>query len=290
MNIFINRYLSFIIALLMIPSVWAVDYNATARAYPQVIAAGISPTKLDLTDSQYDIVALIRPGVSAIRNVSFNDTDGFLSMKMTLAGVLSNGDEFYKLTFVYDRGSKSDEKISTQWGSKPGQFNIVATDEMQNYSHTYPYLMVGNFPSLANTTQSPQSLNYDTRARFAPQVIMGGYTPAILDYGDDEFDVIAIIRQGKLNIKQVTLKQNDSNGVKHLMNFAGELDNGDKIYKFSFTYPRGGLGAAGDGTISYKDLWGPTALQFGIQVIDKAEIRSHQFPDIEFGNFPELKQ
>jgi len=290
MNIFLNRYLSLIITLLIIPSVWAIDYNSTARAYPQVIAAGISPTKLDLTDSQYDVVALIRPGVSAIRNVSFNDTGGFLSMKMTLAGVLGNGDEIYKLTFAYDRGSKSDEIFSTQWGPKPGQFNIVATDEMQNYSHTYPYLMVGNFPALTNTTQSPQSLNYDTRARFAPQIIMGGYTPAILDYGDDEFDIIAIIRQGRLGIKQVTIKQNDTLGFKQLMNFVGELANGDKIYKFTFTYPRGGLGAPGDGTISYKDLWGPDAIQFGIQVIDKGEIRSHQFPDIEFGNFPELKQ
>lgn len=272
----------------MIPSAWALDYNSIARANPQVIAAGISPTKLDLTDSQYDVVALIRPGVSPIRNVSFNDTGGFLSMKMTLAGVLSNGDEIYKLTFAYDRGSKGDEVFSTQWGSKPGQFNIVATDEMQQYSHTYPYLMVGNFPPLTNTVQSPQPLNYDTRARFAPQVIMGGYTPAILDYGDDEFDVIAIIRQGRLGIKQVTLKQNDTSGFKQVMEFAGELDNGDKMYKLSFTYPRGALGAPGDGTLSYKDLWGPDAIQFGIQVIDEGEIRSHQFPDIEFGNFPEL--
>ncbi|WP_069472040.1 hypothetical protein [Candidatus Marithrix sp. Canyon 246] len=282
-------YILLSLIFVIIQSAWAVDYNATARAYPQVIAAGISPTKLDLTDSQYDVVALIRPGVSAIRHVSFNDTDGFLSMKMTPAGVLTNGDEIYKLTFAYDRGSKSDETFSTQWGSKPGQFNIVAIDEMQNYSHTYPYLMVGNFPALDNTTQSSQPLNYDTRARFAPQVIMGGYTPAILDYGDDEFDIIAIIRQGKLDIKQVTIKQNDTLGFKQLMNLAGELDNGDKIYKFSFTYPRGGLGAPGDGTISYKDLWGPEAIQFGIQVIDKGEIRSHQFPDIQFGNYPELK-
>jgi hypothetical protein len=55
----------------------------------------------------------------------------------------------------------------------------------------------------------------------------------------------------------------------------------------TFTYPRGALGK--NESIDYKDLWGPSASQFGIEVIDQAQQRSHKFPNIEFGNFPEMK-
>lgn len=89
-----------------------------------------------------------------------------------------------------------------------------------------------------------------------------------------------------MSIKQVKLK-NNSGAFDSKMAQAGELSNGDQIHKITFTYPRGALGR--NEPIDYKDLLDPEASQFGIEVIDQAEQRSHKFPNVEFGNFPELK-
>lgn len=265
-------------------------YNSIARLRPQIIAAGVSPSKLDLTDDQFDIVALVRPGATPISTVSFQDTEGPLKMAMKLAGVLPNGDELYKLTFVYPRGSL-EGTISTAWGDKPGQYNIVVTDQSQKQSHTYPYLMVGNFPAIESAaTQAATAISlYDSTARHEPQVIMAGYTPAILDIDDGQFDIIAIVRPGILPIKHVVLKQNQGNLFHQQMELVADVGNGDQVYKFTFVYDRGSLGSPeGDDIISYKDLWGPEALQFGIEVVDEGGQSSHKFPNIEFGNYPEL--
>jgi chitodextrinase len=268
-------------------------YNSIARAYPQVIAAGVSPSVIDaFDDSEFDVVAIVRPGVLDIKNISFERVEktqslfGGLKQTMTLAGVLANGDEIYKFTYIFERGQFKDFVLKTAWGSKTGQFNIVAKDRAQNKSHTYPYLMVGNYPIQKAKTQSEKPVNYNKTKRFGPQMIMAGYSPAKLDYSDEEFDIIAVVRAGELPIKQVVLK-NNSGAFDSKMEQAGELSNGDKIYKMTFTYPRGALGK--NESIDYKDLWGPSASQFGIEVIDQAQQRSHKFPNIEFGNFPEMK-
>ena len=268
-------------------------YNSIARAYPQVIAAGVSPSVIDaFDDSEFDVVAIVRPGVLDIKNVSFERVEktqslfGGLKQTMTLAGVLANGDEIYKFTYIFERGQFKDFVLETTWGSKVGQFNIVAKDRAQNKSHTYPYLMVGNYPIQKAKIQSEKPVNYNKTKRFGPQMIMAGYSPAKLDYSDEQFDIIAVVRAGELPIKQVVLK-NNSGAFDSKMEQAGELSNGDKIYKMTFTYPRGALGR--NEPIDYKDLWGPEASQFGIEVIDQAEQRSHKFPNVEFGNFPAMK-
>jgi PKD repeat protein len=273
-------------------------YNETARVSPQVIAAGISPSQINLdTDDRYDVVAIVRRGVNPIHTVRFQDADmssndninlADIGIKMSRAGILPNGDEVYKVSYAYDR-SIGNTTISTTWGSKPGQFNIEAIDNLQQYSHIYPYLMVGNYPSQTVNKQSASSINYDNTRRNDPQVIMAGYSPAKLDFGDTEFDVIAIVRPGKLPIKRVIAKSNATGeDVFHkIMHYIGELDNGDQVYKITLTYPRGAFGA---GTaISYKDLFGPASTQFGIEAVDDNEQGSHAFPDIKFGNYPEYK-
>ncbi|OQY51059.1 MAG: hypothetical protein DRR08_11350 [Candidatus Parabeggiatoa sp. nov. 2] len=263
-------------------------YNNTARLGPQIIAAGVTPSKIDLkTDDQFYIVALVRPGLASIRHVSFQDAmEARTPLKMTRAGVLPNGDEIYKAAFS-SRGLP-EMTFSTAWGSGLGQFNIIAVDEAQNeQKHTYPYLRIGNFPKQNIEPQSETPITYSDKAREAPQVIMAGYSPAILDFDDDQFDVIAIVRAGKLPIKQVVLKQNAENLFHRVMTFVGELENGDQVYKVTYTYERGALGIQ---PYDYKDLWGPDANQFGIEVVDEGEQRSHQFPDIEFGHYPEWKK
>lgn len=276
-------------------------YNNTARVQPQIIAAGASPSTVDLNeDDRFDFLALIRPGVEPIETVSFKDANtssessdnvfnvSKVGLKMTLAGILANGDEIYKASYSYDKtiGHKT---VSTTWGPHPGQFNITAVDHFSNSSHAFPYLMVGNFPQQPDIYRrsGDDQLIYNNTARFGPQVIMAGYTPAQLDVGDTEFDVIAIIRPGKLPIKRVAAKQNQGDW-SHMMDFIGDLDNGDKVYKLTFIYPRGAFGEPGKNEIfSYKEIFGPNAIQFGIEAVDENEQGSHKFPDIKFGNYPE---
>jgi len=221
----------------------APEYNTTARTFPQVIAAGISPSQVDMSDDQFNIVALVRPGSSATGTVTFKDTVGPMARAMVPVGVLSNGDEFYETTLVLEIGTYPDgTTLKTAWGPKEGQFNIVATDESKIPSQTYPYLKIGTYPSIQeNKRQSPIALSYDTTARPDPQVIMAGFSPAIIDNNKDtQFDVIAIVRPGVLPIGRVTMRL--SGVFDYGMQPAGELGNGDQMYKHTYIFDPGAFG------------------------------------------------
>jgi len=281
-------------------------YNNTARPGPQIIAAGVSPSQVDNKDSEFDVIAIVRPGLSSIRHVSFKDTsEQLVNVAMIPAGVLPNGDEIYKFTYGIEPGILGKFTLSTAWGSGDKelyqhskwdlnlglkiQFNIVATGKSGFESHTFPFLIISDLKRINDfqpegVKKSEEAIIYNTTARQGPQIIMAGYSPAILHVGDDQFDLIAVVRAGALPIKSVTLKHNSDQKFAYTMEFIGELENGDQVYKMTYTYPRGALGTE---PYSHKDLWGPTAQQFGIEVIDKGDKRSHKFPDIKFGNYPE---
>jgi hypothetical protein len=197
-------------------------------------------------------------------------------------GTLANGDELHQFTFQYTRGTfKIDQVLSTAWGSQPGQFNIVVKDEGgQKSPHTYPYLLVGNYPVIDNTKgrKKAKSPSYDTTRRYtAPQVIMAGYSPALIDdITDGEFEVVAIVRRGAMDIESVTLNQNGP--FQGMMDFAGELENGDLMYTFTYQFQAGNMA-------EIKDFWGSAEGQFGIEVTDEAATTSHPFPDIYFGDY-----
>jgi len=279
-----------------------VSINTIARSYPQVIAAGVSPSQVDNEETQFDVIALVRPGQSSIHQVSFQDSNGNLRKKMTNVGVLANGDEVYKHTYTIEAGQLDGMTFSTAWGSDQGQFNIIAMGQDKvscenqadrpNHCHTFPYLRISRLPAINDIQPSEVKkpatpITYKNEVRQRPQVIMAGYSPAILHIGDDEFDVFAVVRKGALSIESVTLKNNSEQAFLDTMMFIGELENGDKVYKMTFNYAPGSLGTPEEEAfIDYKDLWGPSAEQFGIVVYDQDEIHSHQFPDIQFGDYP----
>ncbi len=268
----------------------APEYNTTARTAPQVLAAGFSPSLVDMSDDQFNIVALVRPGSSATRTVTFKDTVGSMAMAMVPVGVLSNGDEFYQTTLVFETGTYPDDTtLKTPWGPKDGQFNIVATGEDNIPSQTYPYLKIGSYPAIIeNKRQSVTALSYNTTTRYGSQVIMAGISPAIIDNNKDtQFDVIAIVRPGSLPVNRVTLK-NSGQFVAGLQ-LAGELGNGDQMYKFTYTFYPGELGNPTTGFVEIRDIWGIPGLEgLGIEVIDQGGSVSHTFPDVEFGYYPDI--
>jgi len=296
-----------VMTILAMPFTWAIDYNDTARPYAQIIAAGVSPSQVDWFESQVDVVAIVRPGMAPLYQVSFQDTSGGLAMLMIPAGVLPNGDEIYKFTYSFQHPGEM--TMSTAWGSNPGQFNIIAIGDDQTRCeddvrpvgagngknvgcHIFPYLRVDHLNKI-NEIRPPETIkpsvpvSYNDTRRYAPQIIMGGYSPAILHVGDDQFDLIAVIRAGSLPIESVTFKHNSNQNFAYTMQPAGELDNGDKVYKTTYAYPRGALGTPPEGMyLSYTELWGSRADQFGIVVYDQGGLHSHTFPNIEFGTYP----
>ena len=257
------------------------SYETTARLSPQVIAAGISPTQVDYADTEFDILALVRPGVLAIDRVTFRDSaTSTFALQMEPAGVLENGDELYKTTFNFERGSFGDLVMHSAWGPEDGQYNIVAYDTAEQRSHQYPDLMFGNFAEQTNTPKVTAEITYNLTKRLGPQIIIAGFSPSQLDYIDTSFDVIAIARDGVLSINAATVTQNQS-PFELAMSDAGTLRNGDKVYKMTYTFQRGAFG-----TSTLNTIWGDQPGQFNIHAVDSAQQRSHDFPDIMFGNYP----
>ncbi|HIE02574.1 MAG TPA: hypothetical protein EYP59_20200 [Thiotrichaceae bacterium] len=283
--------------MLTFPLTWAYDLYTPdiARITPQIIAAGVSPSQIDWFDGELDVVAVVRPGRSAIRSVTFQDTGGALRMMMQEAGVLPNGDEVYKSTYVFTPGSFGEETLPTAWGPRDGQFNIIATGEAkrpEDRTHRFPYLRVSNLGPINHLSRpgipkQAAPMNYNSIQRYGPQVIMAGYSPSILHVGDDQVDLIAIVRRGAFPIATVTFKQNSGGGFAYKMQFAGQLSNGDELYKTTYAFDPGSLGKPGKDTyLDHKDLWGPKAQQFGVVAIDEGGMNSHKFPNIEFGTYP----
>jgi hypothetical protein len=232
---------------------------------------------------------LVRPGSSPIDKVIVQQPEGNAQLfVMTLAGVLPNGDEIYKAPYTFEVNSIKGT-LSTTWGSAPDQYNITVTSNNQNHqSHSYPYLKMATYPLVDNSSarkSETSTIDYNTTARYDPQIIMAGYSPTLLDENDDQFDVIAVVRPGNLSIKQVVLK-NDALQFNRAMESVGKWDNGDEVYKVTYTFEKGKLGNL---DIDFKNFWGPNAKQFGIEVIDEGSGKSHKFPDIEFGNHPEYE-
>ena len=258
----------------------ALDYNVTARISPQVIAGGISPSMIDTEDTQFDIVGLVRPGILPIDRVTFQPTDAAFSMIMTPAGILNNGDQLFTNTFTFQRGAFGTMTMQTTWGSGEGQYNIVAYDEAQQRSHQFPDLMFGNYPEQQSSLLPEEEVTYNSTKRLAPQIILGGYSPALSDIADTTFDIIAVVREGVLPIETVSLGQN-LGAFQSAMAEVGTLSNGDRVYKMSYSFAAGSFGTA---TLS--TLWGSEPGQFNISVVDEGQQRSHSFPDILFGSYP----
>ena len=271
-------------AALTAPLSLAVDYDTTARASPQVIAGGVTPAQIDMTDTEFDIVAIVRPGELPIDTVTFRSADGGFTSAMTEAGVLDNGDELYKVTFTFPAGGFRIFTLSNAWGSEAGQFHVQVIDGVEQRSHRFPDLTMGNHEEREAETRAASPITYNATQRAGPQVVMAGFSPAQLDMVDTQFDVIAVVREGALPLGEVTLTRNES-AFSAPLREVGELDNGDKVYGMTYTLRHGEFWVG----MSLTQLWGDRPGQFNIRAVDQEGEETHAFPDIKFGNFPALE-
>lgn len=253
----------------------------SVKLRPQVIMAGFDPMLLDITDTSFKVLAVVRNGAVNISNVSVAENTGGFSTAMTEVGKLVNDDRVYSLTYTFARGSiPMNTPLHNLFGSRQGQYNITAVDAAQQ-THSFPALEFGNNQDVQTAATPPTVAAYTTAGlrRLKPQVLMAGIDPILLDYSDTSFKVKAVVRPGVVALQNVSLS--NGSGFAQAMTFAETLGNGDEMYSLTYTYPRGSFPAT-----AMVDLWGRTnSSQFQVQATDGAQ-QTHSFPDLTMGNNP----
>lgn len=270
------------------PPLLPMGYRDTARVIPQVIMAGISPSVIDIGDTSFEVLALVRPGVSPLQSVTLGQgANPFFTIGLKHINTLSNGDQFWKVTFAFERGAFGNKSYPIKWGSGPNEFFIRATDVNQQsfHAHQFPLIRFDNAPAQTvslDTTKDDQ-LSYNATKRVIPQIIMAGVSPAIVDILDTDFDIVTIVRPGLMPIKNVLLKQGRNPLFSIAMEMKKTLSNGDQIWVANFQFPQGLFGIS-----TLPVVWGAGPGEFNIQVIDTAQQSSFGYPVIQSGNFPAL--
>lgn len=122
------------------------SYNATKRYVPQIIMAGVSPAIVDILDTSFDVVTILRPGIVPIKSVTLKQSDSPLfGLDLEKKKTLSNGDQIWVANYAFPRGTFSVSTVPIVWGMGTGEFNILVTDIAQQNSTAYPVLRSGNF-------------------------------------------------------------------------------------------------------------------------------------------------
>ncbi len=126
-------------------------YMDEARVYPQVIMVGISPSIIDVSDTSFDILALVRPGLYALQDVTLGQGASLFSFSLIHVGTLPNGDQIWKKTMNFDRGAFGTNDIPLSWGNGNGQYLVSVTDVNQQSvsAYDFPLINSGNFPQVS---------------------------------------------------------------------------------------------------------------------------------------------
>jgi len=175
----------------------SLNYISTARVQPQVIMAGVSPAILELTDTSFDIVGLIRPGTTPIQSVVLTQSGNALFiLPMTLRTTLSNGDQLWGYNYTFLAGSFGTQTIPVVWGASAGNFSIQVVDTIEQKSPAFPAIRSGDYLPLIScslpqvlqnnvcvtpsvTCYAPQLRNAQTNTCYTPDVTC--YAPQVRD-------------------------------------------------------------------------------------------------------------
>ena len=124
--------------------------------------AGVSPAIVDIVDTSFDILTIIRPGVLPIKSVILKqDGNNLFSYSMDKRTDLSNGDQLWGTNFAFPQGSFGIQAIPIVWGNSLNEFTIEVIDSAQQKAPGYPLLRSGNYPLVtsATTCKLPQVLD-----------------------------------------------------------------------------------------------------------------------------------
>lgn len=275
-----------------------------ARLQSQVLMAGFDPILFDIQDTKFKVLAIVLEGLAPLDSVSVEQNTGAIKRTMTLMGsiplTVEDGRQVqglvYEAEFEIDRGVFPEGTVATEvmglpvlslFGNLSNQFYIRSKDEAEQ-KHSYPLWKYGNWPLIEKEISGTEALtdNYTKHGprRYHPQVIMAGFTPMLMDIGDTEVKVLAIVRQGSAKIKHVTLMESGSSTLMTTMTKVSDLPNGDELYQGTVITQRGTPLFETD--VEFSNIWND---MFHIEVIDEAQ-QQHRFPNFHVGNYPEPLQ
>ncbi|MEQ1637669.1 MAG: hypothetical protein ABL903_13350 [Methylococcales bacterium] len=287
---FTPKVVNYTTAISVPPQAKPYGYIDTARATPQVLLAGFTPSVIDENDTSFEILALVRPGASALQKVSFGLGQGgnpLFGYTLNHINTLKNGDQFWKATYTFQAGSFSGFSkgvVPIKWGIGADQFAIQATDSASGINgNTFPGIGSGGFPSktaFLDTTKN-DALSYKTTKRQVPQVVLAGVSPSVVDIADTSFDVVTILRPGLVPVQDVALKQAGNNVFSLALEKKKVFSNGDQVWVGNFPFAAGTFG-----TSTIPVVWGTSLNEFSIQVNDVAQQSSTAYPNLRVGAFP----
>lgn len=268
------------------PVLMPYGYNDTARTMPQTVMAGISPSIIDSNDTSFEVLALVRPGIAPVLKVSVGlglGTNPLSTFTLKHINTLKNGDQFWKYTFNFDKGTFGKNGLNLAWGTAATEFAVQTTDKAQGFNGApFPTIATGAFPAATaylDTTQNDR-LSYSTIKRIAPQIVMAGVTPAIVDIRDTSFDIVALVRKGSIPLQGVTLKRAGDSLFSMSLEKTKQFSNGDEIWVAKLPFVAGTFG-----TSSIPVVWGTAPSQYNLEITDTAGQTSNAYPNIRSGDF-----
>jgi hypothetical protein len=282
------------LVVLGIQPLWGEEENfLLVKKIPQVLMAGFDPMLLHYNDGSFRGLAVVEEGNAPLRRVTFTLQGNELSNKMNPIGTIpltdQNGERqiqgiVYEIIYSFRLGSLPIGIVKTL-----SQFNIFVIDQHQEI-HSYPDINFGNHPKLITKDIGTAATlnNYTSQGprREEPQVIMTGVLPMLLDYDDNQFDLLVIARHGIIPIDDMELVVVD-NTLSFIMHKVADLMNGDELYKATYAFPRGSLPL---GDFPSKELFGSDLGELGITITDKGG-NKYSFPflsELRMGDYPEL--
>jgi hypothetical protein len=272
------------------------------RRQPQVLMAGFDPILLDIKDTRFSVLVVVEEGLAPLDTVSIEQNLGGLKRVMNLVGsiplVVEEGRQIdglvYEAVFEIERGAFPPGTVATEvmglptlslFGDLPQQFHLRARDVAEQ-THAYPRYQYGNWPLIENqqigTAVTVDNYTKQGPRRALPQVIMAGFAPMLMDIGDTELTVLAIVRKSVAEIRHVTFSPISDSPFSVTMNKLRDLPNGDEMFQGTVATQRGQrLFPEG---YEFSSVWND---MFQIVVTDKAQ-QTHQFPNFRVGNYPEI--
>lgn len=114
--------------------------------------AGVTPSIVDVLDTSFDIIALVRPGTLPISYVYLKQSgNNLFSYAMDKRLVLGNGDQLWGVNVGFPEYYFGTQTIPISWGTSANQFRIQAVDTLQQSSPPYPILRSGSYPAINAT-------------------------------------------------------------------------------------------------------------------------------------------
>ncbi len=269
------------------------------RLSPQVIMSGFDPILLDVKDTKFSVLAVVEEGTLALDSLSLEQNNGGLKIVMQPIGTIPLVVEenrkiqgiVYETVFEIPDGLPAGT-VATEvlglpslslFGELAGQFRVQAKDKA-GQKHAYPDWSFGDWELQEKSEESETTfLNNYTKIgvkRVAPQIIMAGFSPMLMDRVDTELKILAVVRPGVAEIDHVSLRLKDGSFFSAMQKVT-TLPNNDVLYSgIVVNQTRGNPLFKAD--TNFSNLWNDL---FRIEVTDKAQ-QKHQFPDFRVGQYP----